>query len=70
MRLFRLVRRVSIIAALAVLALTGVGYAVPVGRIEIEGAKSKPEVVAALLDTQAGAQFDAGVWERDRKSVV
>ena len=65
MRFCRHVRRATVIATLAVLTLTGVGSAVPIGRIEIEGAKTKPEVVAALLDTRVGAQFDAGVWELD-----
>ena len=65
MRFCHHVRRVSFIVALAALALPGVGYAVPVGRIEIEGATTKPEAIAALLDTRVGTQFDAGVWERD-----
>lgn len=65
MRLIRHLGRAVVSAALVAIILPGAGLATPVGRIEIEGAKTKPGDIQALLDTRSGAQFDAGVWARD-----
>lgn len=48
-----------------------VGAAVPaaeaarVGRIRVEGARTRPDVVLGLLDTKVGVEFDPAVWEAD-----
>ena len=65
MRLNLSLRRAVAIAFLIAVILPDAGLAATVGRIEIEGAATRPEAIQALLDTRVGAQFDAGVWERD-----
>ncbi len=58
---------IRVYALLAVLCLCGAqgASAATVGRIEIEGARTRPEVVRALLDTRSGGAFDPVAWERD-----
>lgn len=41
------------------------GVAATVGRVDVEGARTRPEVIRALLDTREGATFDPVLWERD-----
>lgn len=41
------------------------GAAPMVTRVEVIESRSRPEAVRALLDTKAGAPFDAAVWEED-----
>lgn len=36
-----------------------------ISKIDVEGARTRPEVIRALLDTKVGAAFDPLVWERD-----
>lgn len=64
-RIYETMKRHIKMAVLVAVFLPGAGLAATVGRIEIEGAKTRPEAIYALLDTQTGARFDAGVWERD-----
>jgi outer membrane protein assembly factor BamA len=63
---FHLGRGYGAAMAAAILLLScGICTAAPVGRIEVEGSKTRPEVIRALLDTREGAPFDPVVWERD-----
>ncbi|MBI5246244.1 MAG: sigma-70 family RNA polymerase sigma factor [Elusimicrobia bacterium] len=65
MRLIRhLGQAAAVVALLSAVAVPG-AFAAPVGSIEIEGAKTRPETVRALLDTRIGAEFDPAAWERD-----
>jgi len=48
-----------------VILLSGVSYAIPVGRIEIRGAMTREEVIRQLLDTKQGQEFSQSLWDRD-----
>ena len=57
--------RLVVTAALVTLIGRGLSSAAPVTRIAVEGAKTRPDVILALLDTRVGAEFDKAVWEQD-----
>jgi len=40
-------------------------YAIPVGLIEIRGAKTQEKVIRQLLDTLQGQEFSQSLWDRD-----
>lgn len=42
-----------------------IAEAAPVGRIQVQGARTRSEVVLGLLDTRSGREFDPAVWEAD-----
>lgn len=50
---------------LAQLAAPAALAALPVLRIEVVGARTRPEAVLALIDTRAGREFDERVWAED-----
>lgn len=57
--------RAFVVLWAAVWAWAPAAQAAPVGRILIEGARTRPEVIMALLDTRSGSEFDPAVWEAD-----
>lgn len=46
-------------------AAASVAEAAPVGRIRVDGARTRSDVVLGLLDTKPGREFDPAVWEAD-----